>query len=347
MPVRPLQRRAVVSGSAAIVVAITAAFAVTNGLHDASNAIATLVATRAATPLQAIALASVFNILGPLLIGAAVADTIGGIVTVAPTEAVEVIGAGVTAAVIWNLVTWRLGIPSSSGHALVGGLVGAALLAGGTDAVRWGGLDGLRPVGVGGILIALALSPVVGGVAALMTIRLVRRVARRATRRWRTPVRAGEWSMSAALAFSHGANDAQKSVGVMSAVLLADGQIDTLAAPTWTKLLCAAGLTIGTALGGWRIIHTVGRGIYRIQPVEGLASQASSSAVIFGSSIAGAPISTSQVVASSVVGVGAGRRRWHHVHWVVVRQMGIAWLVTMPVTAALAAFILATWRIIT
>ena len=128
-------------------VALAFAFAVTNGLHDASNAIATLVATRAARPGQGIALASVFNLLGPLLIGGAVADTIGGIVTVAPSEAVEVIGAGLASAVAWNGITWALGLPSSSGHALVGGLVGAALLAGGTDAVNWGGFDGLKPVG--------------------------------------------------------------------------------------------------------------------------------------------------------------------------------------------------------
>ena len=331
----------------AVALALTAAFAVTNGLHDASNAIAALVATRAATPRQAIILASVFNVLGPLLVGAAVADTIGGIVTVTPSEATEVIGAGIAAAVAWNLVTWRLGLPSSSGHALVGGLVGASLFAGGLDAVNWGGLDGLHPVGVGGTLIALAVSPLIGGLAALATTRTVRRVARRATRRWRTPVRAGEWAMSAALAFSHGANDAQKAIGVMAALLLADGRIDTLAAPTWTKLLCAGALTAGTALGGWRIIHTVGRGIYRIQPVEGLVSQASSAAVVFGSSLAGAPTSTTQVVASSIVGIGAGRRRLHHVHWVVVRHMGLAWLITIPATGFLAAGILGLWRLIT
>ena len=253
-----------------VAVLLAIGFAVTNGLHDASNAIATLVATRAATPLQAILLASVFNLLGPLFLGAAVADTIGGIVTVPPEVTVEVIGAGLAAAVTWNLVTWRLGLPSSSGHALVGGLVGAAVVEGGVHAINWGGIEHWRPVGVFGILIALALSPVLGGVAALLLIRAVRAVAHRATRRWRAPVGAGEWGMSAALAFSHGANDAQKSIGVIAALLLAGGQIDTLAAPTWAKVVCAAALTAGTALGGWRIIATVGRRIYRIRPEEGL-----------------------------------------------------------------------------
>jgi PiT family inorganic phosphate transporter len=329
-----------------VAILLAVAFAATNGLHDASNAIATLVATRAASPLQGIVLASVFNLLGPLLLGAAVADTIGGIVTVSPSVATEVIGSGLAAAVAWNLITWRWGLPSSSGHALIGGLVGAALLEAGIDAINWGGLDGLHPVGVFGTLIALAVSPLLGGVVALLVIRGVRRLARRATRRWGAPVRAGEWTMSAALAFSHGANDAQKSVGVIAALLLADGRIDTLAGPTWTKLLCAAALTAGTALGGWRIIRTVGRGIYRIRPVEGLASQSGSASVIFGASLVGAPVSTTQVVASSVVGIGLGRRRWRHVHWAVVRQMGLAWLITMPATAALAAAALGLWKLV-
>jgi PiT family inorganic phosphate transporter len=333
---------------AGLVVAIllAVAFATTNGLHDASNAIATLVATRAATPLQAILLASVFNLLGPLLLGAAVADTIGGIVEVTPSAATEVIGAGLAAAVTWNLITWRLGLPSSSGHALIGGLVGASVVEGGIDAVNWGGFDGWRPVGVVGTLVALAVSVPLGALAALLGIRGLRLVARRATRRWRPPVHAGEWGMSAALAFSHGANDAQKSVGVIAALLLADGRIDTLAAPTWTKLICAVALTAGTALGGWRIIRTVGRRIYRIKPIEGLASQTASASVIFGASLAGAPVSTTQVVASSVVGIGAGRRRWHHVHWAVVREMGLAWFITMPVTAALAVVAYGIWRLV-
>lgn len=153
--------------------------------------------------------------------------------------------------------------------------------------------------------------------------------------------------MASALAFSHGANDAQKSVGVIAALLLANGQTSTLAAPIWVTLVCAAGLTAGTALGGWRIIRTVGRRIYRIQPIEGLASTTASAAVIFGASLAGAPTSTSQVVASSVVGVGGGRWRWHHVHWEVVRQMGLAWLITLPVTGALAAAMFELWQWLT
>jgi inorganic phosphate transporter, PiT family len=331
----------------ALAVALALAFAVTNGLHDASNAIATLVATRAATPRQAIVLASIFNMLGPLLIGAAVADTIGGIVTVSPASTTEVIGAGLAAAVGWNLLTWRLGLPSSSGHALIGGLVGAALADAGGGAVNWGGFDGLQPVGVVGALAALAISPILGGMTAYLVISFLRRLARRATRRWHGPLNGGQWVTSAALAFSHGANDAQKAVGVVAALLLAAGKIDTLSAPTWATVACALALTCGTALGGWRIIRTVGRRIYRIHAIDGLASQASSAGVIFGASLLGAPTSTTQVVASSVIGIGGGRGRWHHVGWAVVRDMGFAWLLTIPATAALAAVILELWRVVT
>jgi PiT family inorganic phosphate transporter len=331
----------------AVAVGLAIAFAVTNGLHDASNAIATLVATRAARPGQAIVLASIFNMLGPFLIGAAVADTIGGIVDVPSSVAVEVIGCGLAAAVTWNLITWYLGVPSSSGHALVGGLVGAALVEGGVDAVNWGGLDGLRPTGVLGTLIALAISPVLGGLAGFLLIRALRRLARRATRAWHEPVRASQWATASGLAFSHGANDAQKSVGVVAALLLATGHIDSLNAPAWATFACALALTAGTALGGWRIIRTVGRRIYRLQPIEGLASQSSSAGVIFGASLLGAPTSTTQVVASSVIGIGGGRRRWRHVNWSIVRQMGLAWLITIPITAALAGAMLEVWRWLT
>ena len=328
-----------------VAVVLAVAFAITNGFLDAANSIAALVATRAATPLQAIVFASVFNLLGPLLVGAAVANTIGGIVTVTPSATNRVIGAGLASAVTWNLVAWRRRLPSSSGQALVGGLVGAALAEGGIAAVNWGGLHGGHPDGVAGTLVSLAVSPPLGALCALAVIRVLRRFARRATRRWRAPVRGGQWAAAAALAFSHGANDAQKSVGVIAALLLANGRVGTLAAPTWVTLVCAAALTAGTALGGWRIIRTVGRGIYRIQPIEGLASTAASAGVIFGASLAGAPTSTSQVVASSVVGVGGGRWRWHHVHWEVVRQMGVAWLITLPGTCVLAAgvFELSAW----
>ena len=327
-----------------LAVVLAVLFAFTNGIHDASNAIAALVATRAARPLQAVIMAAVFNMLGPLLVGGAVADTIGGIVTAGGAAGVEIIGAGLLAAVLWNMGTWALGLPTSSGHALVGGLVGAALVAGGTDAILWGGIEGGHPVGVLGTLAALALAPVLGALAALVAIRAIRRAARRATRRWRGPARGSEWVMSAALAFSHGANDAQKSVGVIAALLVADGRLGTLSSPTWATIVCALALTTGTALGGWGIVKTVGRRIYRIHPVDGVASQSASAGVILGASLVGAPVSTTQVVASSVLGIGGGRRRWRHVNWAIVRQIALGWVITMPATALAGAAGVTVWR---
>ena len=328
----------------ALAIGLAFVFALTNGFHDASNAIATLVATRAATPAQAVALASVFTILGPILVGSAVAATIAGIVQVPADQTVAVIGAGLIGATSWNLVTWWRGLPSSSGQALVGGLVGAALVEGGTGAVNWGGFDGWRPVGVIGTLVALAISPVIGGVGAFVVLRSLKRALRRGSSRLRNPVNRSQWFGAAALAFSHGSNDAQKAVGLIAALLFATGETQSLSAPLWATVGSAVALTLGTALGGWKIVKTIGRRIYRIRPLDGFSSQASSSAVILGASFLGAPISTTHVVASSIVGIGVGRRRWHHVRWRIVRDMGIAWLTTIPVTAVLAAVAFTIWR---
>jgi PiT family inorganic phosphate transporter len=329
-----------------IAVLLALAFALTNGFHDAANAIATLVATHGARPGPAIVLSAVFNLLGALLVGTAVADTIAGIVTLPPAEAVAAIGSGVLAASLWNLFTWRLGLPSSSGHALVGGLVGAALTAGGVDAVRWGGLEGWRPVGVFGVLIALAISPFLGLGLGFGFVRLVRQLLRRATRRVRTPICAAQWVMSAGLSFSNGANDAQKAMGVIGALLVADGRLDSFGVPLWAMIACGLALTVGTSMGGWRIVRTIGRRIFRLAPADAFASQAASTAVILASSYAGAPVSTTHVVASSVVGVGGGRRRWVHVRWAVVRSMAFAWLLTLPATAVLAAGTFVVWTAI-
>ena len=329
--------------SLALAVACSLAFSLTNGFHDAANAIATLVATRGARPGQAVALSAVFNMLGAVLVGTAVADTIAGIVTVPADQGVAVIGAGALAATLWNVATWRRGLPSSSGHALVGGLVGAALATTGVDGVNWGGIDGWRPSGVFGVLIALAVSPVIGFVFGTTVSRLVRLALRRGTRRLAGPVRGSEWAMSAALSFSHGANDAQKAMGVTAAILLAGGRLDTLTVPLWVKVASGAALTIGTAMGGWSIVRTIGRRIFHLHPVDAFSSQSASTAVILASSYVGAPVSTTHVVASSVIGVGVGRRRWRHVRWAVVRAMGFAWLATLPAAGLLGAILGIVW----
>lgn len=328
-----------------LAIGVALAFAVTNGFHDSANAIAALVATRAARPLSAVILAATFHVIGPLLAGAAVANTVAGIVQLPNDEVLTAVGAALTGALCWNIITWSRGLPSSSSHALVGGLVGAGIVAGGLDAINWGGLDGIHPVGVFGVLIALAVSPVLGFGVAFAFDRVAVRSLRRARRRMNSTLRRGEWGTAAALAFSHGANDAAKTMGVITLLLVATGHLPTFSVPLWVTLAAASALTVGTAFGGWRIVRTVGRGIYRLRPLDGLVSQGSSAAVILSSAAVGGPVSTTHVVASSVVGLGSAQRA-HHVRWRVVSEMGVAWVITLPGAALLAALALPLWRFI-
>jgi PiT family inorganic phosphate transporter len=327
-----------------LAVTLAAAFALTNGFHDASNAIATLVATRGATPGQAVALSAVFNMAGAVLLGTAVANTIATIVELPADQTVAVVGSALAGATTWNLVTWWKGLPSSSGHALVGGLVGAALAEGGTGAVLWGGFEGWHPVGVVGALVALVVSPVLGLALGYLLLRVLHRWSRRWTVAMRGPTVGAGWLASAGLSFSHGANDAQKAMGVIAALLLAAGVTDELTVPLWAKVVTGLALTVGTAAGGWRIVRTIGRRIFPLSPLDSLASQVASTAVIYTASVVGAPVSTTQVVASSVVGTGGGRRRWGHVRWEVVREMLVAWVTTIPAAGLLAAGCLVVWK---
>jgi PiT family inorganic phosphate transporter len=328
----------------ALAVALAFVFAFTNGIQDAANSIATLIATRAGRPGPALVVATVGILIGPLLLGSAVAATIAGIVEVEPDDTTEVVTAALVAALAWNFAAWYRGLPSSSSHALVGGLVGAAVAAAGVDAVNWGGFDGWRPVGVASVLVALAVSPVLGAGAAFLVLRMFRRALRRATKRFTRPISDAQWVTSLLLSVGQGANDAQKAVGVVAAVLLAEGMTSSLDAPLWTIVGAALAMAAGTALGGWRIVRTIGRRIYDLVPLDALASQTGSAALILGASFAGAPVSSTQVVASSVVGAGVGRSRWGRIRWEVVNEMGIAWLTTMPVTTLLAAAALSAWR---
>lgn len=318
----------------AIVMAL--AFAVTNGFHDAANAIATLVATRAARPIPAVVFASVFNLFGPFVVGAAVADTVAAIVQLPPDQTIPVVGAGLTGAVVWNTITWLRGLPASSSHALVGGLVGAALLRAGIDAVSWST--------VGTVVVALAVSPFIGFVAAVLTEAAARRTLRRATTRIDRPIRGAQWVASGWLAFSHGSNDAQKAIGLIAALLVAHGDLQTLTAPPWVVVACSFALTVGTALGGWSIVRTIGARIVRLRPLDGLASQVSSAGVILAASFVGAPVSTTQVVSSSVVGTGVGGGRRRRIRWQVVREIALAWITTPPAAALFAAVSLPFWR---
>ena len=277
------------------------------------------------------------------------ANTIAGIVTVPSNEVIPVLGAALTGAVVWNGITWWRGLPSSSGHALLGGLVGAALAEGGTGSVNWGGFDGIKPVGV-------------LGVAAVLTIAPVRRLRGRARRRPRRcdrgraakhPARArarcapGNGSCRRVSRSATAPTTRRRPSASSRCCSSPAASSQHLAAPPWVELACGVALTAGTALGGWPIVRTLGRRITLIRPIDALASQTGSTAVLLGASVLGAPVSTTQVVASSVVGVGGGRRRWRHVRWRVVRAMLLAWLVTVPATAVFAVVALLPWRWLT
>ena len=327
--------------------ALALVFVFTNGVQDGANSIATLVATRAARPAHALVVATVLIFVGPFVFGSAVAATIAGIVDVGPSEIVEVTTAGLLAALTWNGFTWYRGLPSSSTHALVGGLVGASIAAAGFDAVSWGGLDGWRPVGVLGVLLALAVTPPLGALAGYAALRLFRRALRRATRRFDRRIWEAQWLSSGLLALSLGANDAQKTIGVIVSLLLANGTISSLHAPFLVTFGAALAMAAGTLTGGWKIVRTVGQRIYDVRALDGLASQTGSAGVILASTFAGAPVPGTHVVASSVVGVGVERRRWVRIRWSVVRGIGLAWLTTIPATAVLAAAALGLWRLLT
>jgi PiT family inorganic phosphate transporter len=328
----------------ALAIGCALAFTLTNGFLDASSTVATLIATRAAAPGPAIAVSAAFNLIGALVMGTAVASTISGIVTVRPAEMVHVLGAALLAATAWNILMWRARLPSSSGHALLGGLIGSGLATAGASAVRWGGLRGVHPEGVAGVLVFLAVAPLLSFALAAVIVRLQRWMMRRASVRMLTPVRGAQWTMSSALALSHGANDAEKSMGAITALLLAAGDVHAFAVPVWVKFACGGALALGTSMGGWRVVRTVGAGIFRMASLDGLSSETAATAVILSLSLAGAPIASSQVVASSVVGVGAGERRLAHVRWDVVSAMGFAWLVTVPAACLLGALLEVVWR---
>lgn len=327
----------------AVVVAFGIAFGLVNGVHDAGNAIAAPVVTNALRPLSAVAVAAVFHVVGALVVGTAVAATVAGIIAVPTHQVLVVLGAAITGALVWNVATLWWGLPCSSGHCLVGALAGAALAEGGPGAVHWGGLSGLRPTGVVGSLAWLLLSTLVAVPLAVVVIRVARRGLRRASRAITGPVRRGEVVTSAALAFAHGSNDAQKTMGILALALVAGGRLAHLSVPLWVKLVSAGALMVGTCLGGWQVVRTLGRRIYPLRSLDGLASQGSAAVIVLVASLAGAPISTTDVVAPAVVGVGMGER-WRRVRWGVVEQIALAWVVTLPVAGLLAAAALPLWR---
>ena len=323
-----------VAGIAAVLV-----FDFTNGFHDASNMLGTLIASRAMTPAQAVTVVGVFTFIGPVLGGTAVADTVGGFVELGGlgrAHALIIVASGVAGAIGWNLLTWRLALPSSSSHALVGGLVGAVLVSVGPQDVHWGfaALRHGHVAGVAKILLSLLISPIAGLIVGFGLHRLAKFMLRSARPQVERTLRHAQWLTASALAFSHGTNDGQKGMGIIALLLVLTGVQAHLDVPLWAIALSALAMTCGTLVGGWRIVRTVGYGIYRLRPLHGLDVQLTSSAVILAASAFGGPVSTTHVVSTAIMGVGASERP-RGVHWGKARQILATWVLTLP-GAALA-----------
>ncbi|WP_415911290.1 inorganic phosphate transporter [Neptuniibacter sp. QD37_11] len=317
-----------------VAAAIVIVFDFTNGFHDASNMIASVIASHAMTPLQAILVIGTFTFLGPMLGGTAVANTIGKFVTLddLPNNlSLSLVICGLLAATVWNLFTWYRGLPSSSSHALVGGLVGAVVVSAGPEHVLWGfsQLAQGQITGVTKVLLALFISPLAGFWIGFLLQRITLYLLRAASPLINRELRGAQWFTTAGLAFSHGANDAQKSMGVLTLCLLMSGEISEFVVPFWVILVCAISITLGTLLGGWRIVRTLAFSIYKIRPLHAFNSQASSAGVIFLASMIGAPVSTTHVVSSSIMGIGAAERA-KAVRWTKAKEIGITWLITIP-----------------
>lgn len=315
-----------------IVVVTALAFDFTNGFHDTGNAMATSIASGALAPRVAVALSAVLNLIGAFL-STAVAATIAKGLIDANLVTLELVFAGLVGGIVWNLLTWLLGIPSSSSHALIGGIVGATIAAVGLRGVIWSGV--VSKVIVPAVVAAL-LATLVGAVGTWLVYRTTRGVAEKRTERG---FRRGQIGSASLVSLAHGTNDAQKTMGVIFLALMSYGAVSTTASvpPLWVIVSCAVAMAAGTYLGGWRIIRTLGKGLVEIKPPQGMAAESSSAAVILLSAHFGYALSTTQVATGSVLGSGVGKPG-AEVRWGIAGRMVVAWLVTLPLAGLVGAF---------
>ena len=309
------------------VVVIALVFDYTNGFHDAANAVATSISTRAVPPNVALAAAAVLNLVGALVSTHVAATVASGIVEVEAVTNPVLLG-GLVGAIIWNLLTWWWAIPSSSSHCLIGGIGGAVLATSGRDFVKWSGL-------VNKVLIPTLIAPLIGfsvGIAIMVALLWIFRRAnpQRIQRRFRL----AQLASASVMAFSHGSNDAQKTMGVITLALFAAGAIPALEVPLWVKIASAVTIAFGTYAGGKRIIRTLGMRLVKLTPVQGFAAETAASAVLLGTAHFGLPISTTHVITSSVMGVGATERA-SAVKWGLSVDIFMAWILTLPASALL------------
>ena len=316
----------------AAIVLVALIFDFTNGAHDCANAIATVVSTKVLSPRTAVLMAALLNMLGAFL-GTEVASTLGkGIVNPEMVSGCQaLVLAALAGAIAWNLITWYFGIPSSSSHALIGGLMGAAVAYAGFDALHAESI-------IHKILLPLVLSPLAGfGMGFLVMIAITLLCARSNRTRLNRAFTRLQVLSAAFMATSHGLNDAQKTMGVITLALFLFHKIEAISVPFWVKLACALAMSSGTALGGWKIIKTMGHKIFKLEPVHGFAAETSAAAVITGASLLGAPISTTHTITACIFGVGCTKRA-SAVRWGVAGHLIMAWVLTLPASAFMAAF---------
>lgn len=298
-----------------------------NGLHDSSNIVATMISTRAIRPRAALWMASFFVGIGPLVFGVAVATTIGKGLTQTSAITPTTIYAALFASITWSIFTLRVGIPSSSSHALIGGIIGASWAGYGSDAVIWSGL--------GKVILSLVVSPLLGLVGGYYSVRLIYFLSRGASpgiNRW---FQRGQILSGATLALAHGTNDAQKTMGIMAMALVATGQLKTFSVPLWVVVPSALAMSSGTLLGGWSLIRTLSSKFYRVRPLHGFAAQTTATMTILFMALIGGPASTTHVVSTAIVGAGGGDRL-KMVRWQVITTILVSWVLTIPLTALLA-----------
>ena len=335
-----------------LVVVVALAFDFTNGFHDTGNAMATSIATGALRPKIAVGLSAVLNLVGAFLSVEVALTVTNAVINIQDSKGAPkadlmadggyalllIILAGLVGGIVWNVLTWLLGLPSSSSHALFGGLIGAAVAALGLSGVKWTG-DGTKLDGViGKVILPAFASPVIAGVvAALGTWLIFRVVANVAEKFTNQGFRWGQIGSASLVSLAHGTNDAQKTMGVITLALIAAGQwTDTTAVPTWVKVSCATAIAAGTYVGGWRVIRTLGKGLVEISPPQGMAAESASAAVILTSSHLGFALSTTHVATGSILGSGVGRPG-ATVRWGIARRMVAAWLITLPAAGLVGA----------
>jgi PiT family inorganic phosphate transporter len=311
-------------------IAVALAFDFLNGLHDTANSIATLVSTRMLRPRYAVIWAAFFNFVAFLVFGVHVARTVGvGIISADVIDPHVIFGA-LMGAIFWNVITWVAGIPSSSSHALIGGLVGAGVMKAGASAIVWWGL-----LTTGAFIV---LSPLLGFFLALLLILVVSWAFARSNPRTVEPT--FQWLQFGAaslISLGHGGNDAQKTMGIIAVLLFSQGHLgDSFYVPFWVVITCQAAMGLGTLIGGWRIVHTVGSKITRMTPVQGCCASAAGAIILFAATFLGIPVSTTHTVTGSVIGVGAARKV-SAVRWNVAGNIVIAWIITLPASALMAA----------